>query len=70
MRPLPTSPIAPIRPVPPWVWLHQSLMADYNRKATAYWWTVVLLGLAAVVHSAIGRGLIGLGLFSAAPAAA
>ncbi len=44
---------APTRPAPPWVWLHQSLMADYNRKATAYWWTVVLLGLAAVVHSAI-----------------
>ena len=33
MRPLPTSPIAPIRPVPPWVWLHQSLMADYNRRS-------------------------------------
>jgi diguanylate cyclase (GGDEF)-like protein/PAS domain S-box-containing protein len=27
-------------------------MPDYNRKATAYWWTVVLLGLAAAAYSA------------------
>jgi signal transduction histidine kinase len=37
---------------PPW-WLrpHLSFMPDYNRKATAYWWTVVLLGVAVLVHS-------------------
>ncbi|MBA4175686.1 MAG: hypothetical protein C0505_03870 [Leptothrix sp. (in: Bacteria)] len=40
-------------PAPPWVWLHQTLMPDYNRPATIYWWTVVMLGLAAVVYSAI-----------------
>ena len=28
----------------PWAQLHTALMPDYNRKATAYWWTVVLLG--------------------------
>ncbi len=42
------------RVAPPWVWLHQSLMPDYNRKATAYWWTVVLLGVITVVYSALG----------------
>jgi len=27
-----------------WRRLHQSLMPDYNRKATIYWWAIVLLG--------------------------
>jgi diguanylate cyclase (GGDEF)-like protein/PAS domain S-box-containing protein len=36
---------------PWWVWLHRELMPDYNRKATVYWWTVVLLGLATLVVS-------------------
>ena len=31
--------------------LHGALMPDYNTKATAYWWTVVLLGLCALVAS-------------------
>jgi diguanylate cyclase (GGDEF)-like protein/PAS domain S-box-containing protein len=28
----------------PWQRLHQALMPDYNRKATIYWWSMVLLG--------------------------
>ncbi|HEV7915572.1 MAG TPA: hypothetical protein VGP22_17540, partial [Albitalea sp.] len=35
-----------------WQRLHQRLMPDYNRKATAYWWTVVLLGAVVLLHSA------------------
>jgi len=31
--------------------LHQALMPDYNPKATAYWWTMVLLGGAAIAYS-------------------
>ena len=26
-------------------------MPDYNRKATAYWWTMVLLGSSAIAYS-------------------
>ncbi len=37
----------------PWRRLHRALMPDYNRKATAYWWVVVCLGVAAVVGSAM-----------------
>jgi diguanylate cyclase (GGDEF)-like protein/PAS domain S-box-containing protein len=54
----PTRPASPARPTPPWAWLHQSLMPDYNGKATAYWWTVVLLGLAAMVHSAASVAML------------
>ena len=43
---------AAVRPTPPWVRLHRSLMPDYNRNATVYWWTVVLLGATALVSSA------------------
>ncbi len=53
MNSAPMTPKAAARHTPPWLWLHQTLMPDYNRKATAYWWTVVLLGLAAVVYSAV-----------------
>lgn len=28
--------------------LHRALMPDYNRKAAAYWWTMVVLGSAAI----------------------
>ena len=28
-----------------WLRLHQRFMPDYNRKASVYWWTVVLLGV-------------------------
>ena len=34
-----------------WSGLHERLMPDYNRRATVYWWTVVLLGAAVLVHS-------------------
>jgi diguanylate cyclase (GGDEF)-like protein/PAS domain S-box-containing protein len=43
--------IAP--PVAPWHRLHAALMPDYNRKATVYWWTMVLLGAAAIVDSGL-----------------
>ena len=58
MSPPPLTAVAPERVAPPWVWLHRSLMPDYNRKATAYWWTVVLLGVAAVVHSAVDVAML------------
>jgi signal transduction histidine kinase len=38
-------------PLSPWQRLHARLMPDYNRKATAYWWSVVLLGAAVLAHS-------------------
>jgi signal transduction histidine kinase len=34
-----------------WLRLHERLMPDYNRRATVYWWSVVLIGLAVLVHS-------------------
>jgi signal transduction histidine kinase len=36
-----------------WQHLHARLMPDYNRKAATYWWSMVLLGAAVIVHSAI-----------------
>src|SRR5262245_51989792 len=36
---------APLRAAPWWQALHGALMPDYNRKAAAYWWLMVLLGL-------------------------
>ncbi len=56
-----------------WSRLHQQLMPDYNRKATAYWWLVVLTGgvvvLASIVsvarESAADQLQIGLGLLIA-----
>ena len=41
------------RPLPGWPRLHAALMPDYNRKATIYWWSVVLLGLATLGLSII-----------------
>jgi diguanylate cyclase (GGDEF)-like protein/PAS domain S-box-containing protein len=40
-------------PLPPSfaAWVHASLMPDYNRKAAAYWWAVVLLGAAVLAWS-------------------
>src|SRR6058998_3204890 len=32
--------------------LHAGLMPDYNRKATAYWWTVVVLGAVTIAFAA------------------
>jgi len=34
-----------------WLRLHHAFMPDYNRKATAYWWSVVLLGALALLVS-------------------
>jgi diguanylate cyclase (GGDEF)-like protein/PAS domain S-box-containing protein len=31
--------------------LHAALMPDYNRKATLYWWSIVALGIAALLHA-------------------
>lgn len=36
-----------------WRRWHLALMPDYNRKAAAYWWTVVLMGLAILVHAVL-----------------
>jgi diguanylate cyclase (GGDEF)-like protein/PAS domain S-box-containing protein len=36
--------------------LHATLMPDYNRKAALYWWAMVLLGLATLLHSAASLG--------------
>ncbi len=36
----------------PWSRLHGALMPDYNRKATAYWWTMVAIGLVTLLHCA------------------
>ena len=50
-NPHPTSKLAVISATP-WMQLHQALMPDCKRKATVYWWTVVLLGTAALALSA------------------
>jgi diguanylate cyclase (GGDEF)-like protein/PAS domain S-box-containing protein len=34
-----------------WLQLHRALMPDYNRRAAAYWWTVVALGSIALALS-------------------
>ncbi len=55
MRPTstPTDAATPlVKPTALWAGLHQSLMPDYNGKAAAYWWAVVSLGLATMIHSA------------------
>jgi diguanylate cyclase (GGDEF)-like protein/PAS domain S-box-containing protein len=44
MKPASGSPATPLPP-PWWARLHAALMPDYNRKATVYWWSVVLLGM-------------------------
>lgn len=36
----------------PWQRLHAALMPDYNRKATVYWWVVVLTGAVTLGYSA------------------
>ncbi len=36
-----------------WSRLHGALMPDYNRKATAYWWLMVVLGSATLVRSVL-----------------
>ena len=36
---------------PWWRRLHAELMPDYNRKAATYWWVMVLLGAAVLLHA-------------------
>jgi diguanylate cyclase (GGDEF)-like protein/PAS domain S-box-containing protein len=50
MTPSPGTPVQP-EAQSPWRRLHAALMPDYNRKATIYWWSVVLLGGAILVLS-------------------
>ncbi|HEY0857249.1 MAG TPA: hypothetical protein VGE16_09335, partial [Albitalea sp.] len=38
--------------MPWWLRLHRQLMPDYNRKAAAYWWTMVALGAGVLALSA------------------
>jgi diguanylate cyclase (GGDEF)-like protein len=37
-----------------WQRLHSALMPDYNRKAAAYWWCLVVLGALALSHAVQG----------------
>jgi diguanylate cyclase (GGDEF)-like protein/PAS domain S-box-containing protein len=39
------------QPQTPWQRLHQALMPDYNRKATVYWWSMVVLGTIALLYA-------------------
>ena len=36
-----------------WSRLHRELMPDYNRKATVYWWSVVVLGSVTLIGSMV-----------------
>jgi diguanylate cyclase (GGDEF)-like protein/PAS domain S-box-containing protein len=36
-----------------WQRLHDQLMPDYNRKAAAYWWVMVVAGAAILLHCAV-----------------
>jgi diguanylate cyclase (GGDEF)-like protein/PAS domain S-box-containing protein len=47
-----------------WGRLHAALMPDYNRRATAYWWLIVLIGIAVLAHTL--RSLSELPLFDLA----
>ncbi|MBS0445040.1 MAG: EAL domain-containing protein [Proteobacteria bacterium] len=40
---------APLEPA--WLRLHRAFMPDYNRKATAYWWIMALLGTGVLAHA-------------------
>jgi len=44
---------AGVQALPWWQRLHARLMPDYNRKATLYWWSMVLLGGIVIAHSAV-----------------
>ena len=50
-------------PLPGWRALHNALMPDYNRRATVYWWVVVLLGLAVVALSLRALAHAGIGVW-------
>ena len=47
-----------------WGRLHAALMPDYNRRTTAYWWLIVLIGSAVLAHAL--RSLSELSLFDLA----
>ncbi len=42
-----------VRPSTWWLRLHSALMPDYNRKAAILWWSLVVLGVAAFLWSAV-----------------
>jgi len=46
----------------PWRRLHAALMPDYNRRATVYWWTLVLLGSAVLVQALDGLAALPLSI--------
>jgi len=48
---MPTSTPRSDRPRRPWQRLHAALMPDYNGRATAYWWAMVLLGALVMVQA-------------------
>jgi hypothetical protein len=54
----PMKPDAASGPRPPtasiWRRLHAALMPDYNAKATAYWWAMVVAGSAVLIAAAAG----------------
>ena len=54
MKPLPslvsTEPLS-LEPKRWWLRLHRALMPDYNRKATVYWWLMVLTGALTLAHT-------------------
>ena len=46
----------PVQPAKRQPWparLHGALMPDYNPRATAYWWALVVLGSGVLVHAAL-----------------
>ena len=50
------TPVSPPQPVvvesaPWWLRLHRALMPDYNRKASLYWWAMVLVGAGVFSHT-------------------
>ena len=50
----PASGLVPTpQPLRWWSRLHRELMPDYNRKATAYWWSVVVLGSVTLIGSIV-----------------
>jgi diguanylate cyclase (GGDEF)-like protein/PAS domain S-box-containing protein len=52
MNHAPDVPLAP-QPLAWWHRLHAALMPDYNRKATVYWWLVVVLGAVTVIGALV-----------------
>jgi diguanylate cyclase (GGDEF)-like protein/PAS domain S-box-containing protein len=54
MSPTISSPSSDTREPHWWGRLHRALMPDYNRKATAYWWTVVFVGGVIIGHALLG----------------